>query len=321
MVTTAGCAQEPVKRSSTPTPEATPEPSTVATPKRSSRKRWVHFGDSFTRVSKVAPALGELTGYMHLDASVPGDNSLTAAIRSGSIGLKGEVLGGKIPSSGDIEVLNFAPHGYKMLEQWDYNAEILGVRGILILRSTDGKVHFERNRPGHEVDAPGASEIILDPTHEQQHLGQGFHTNSSIVFAIGRNDLDTQQEVGGLVAHIRVMIDKHPAEQVEFVVTEIPPWQNEKIGTPEREKLDAWNNRLKEEFGDRYIEPVQWVLKHLEKSLSLADKRMTRLDRPSVESGVIPVSLKEDERGHFSIDGGKAWAMGMYEEFKRLHLV
>jgi hypothetical protein len=103
---------------------------------------------------------------------------------------------------------------------------------------------------------------------------KGYPQNYSVVFSLGRNDIDIGGSVDGLVKNIRTMIDKHPADELKYVVTEIPAWHNEKIGAPEREELDAWNGRLKQEFGDAFIEPFRWLIDHREKSFALAGQTM-----------------------------------------------
>ena len=318
---TAGCAQEPLKRSSSPNSLSSSASPSEDARRRSSRKKWVHVGDSFTRLSHLVPACAAMTGFQHMDASIPADNSLTATIRTGSDPLRARVDGDKIPAEGSVEILDFDPAGFRMLEGWEYKVEIHGVRGVMILQPPTKKTLFTREREGEAVDATGRVDILMDPGHEQGIGTEGFHHNYSVVFALGRNDIDLGEPVDDLVKNIRTMIEKHPADELRYVVTEIPAWQDEKNGTPEREELDAWNGRLKQEFGDAFIEPFRWLIDHREKSFALAGQEMTDEDRAAGDEGVIPVSLTLGDWGHLSEAGGKACAAGVVEELKRLNLV
>lgn len=321
MLTTAGCEQEPLKRIAPPSPPANSASRSGGARRRSSREEWVHLGDSFTNLSRMVPACAELTGYEHMDASMIGDNSLSAAIRSGCLPLMARLDGGKIPSKGSVELRDFVPPAFRMHGSVEHLVEIKGVRGTMIRRRGSQRTWFTRSRSGEEVDASGHVDITADPGHEQSIGTKGFYRNFSVVFALGRNEMDTGGSVDDLVKNIRTMIEKHPAEQLRYVVTEIPAWQHEKIGTPKRAELDAWNGRLKWQFGDTFIEPFRWLIDHREKSFALAELRMTDDDRATGDNGVIPVSLTMDDRGHLSEAGAKACAAGMFEEFKRLHLV
>ena len=319
--TTAGCTQEPLKRTASPVPVARNGSPKGGARRRSSGGEWVHFGDSFTNLSKVVPACAELTGYEHMDASMIGDNSLTAAIRSGGEPLRGRLAGGRIPAKGWAEVLDFDPPAFRMHEEVEYLVEIGNVRGTMVRPRSSKRAWFRRPWSGEELDVSGCVDITVDPRHEQSIGTKGFHRNFSVVFSLGRNDIDTGGSVNGLVKNIRTMIEKHPAKQLRFVVTEIPAWKGEKIGTPKRAELDAWNGRLKQEFGDSFIEPFQWLIEHREQSCALAGQKMTDEDRAAGDGGVIPISLTMDDRGHLSEAGGKAYAAGVFEEFRRLRLV
>ncbi|MDN5617244.1 MAG: hypothetical protein L0G31_03485 [Kocuria sp.] len=320
-VMATGCAQEPLGRTASPSPIASSTSPSGQTRRLSSPGEWVHFGDSFTNLSRLVPACAELTGYEHMDASTIEDTSLVVAIRSGCEPLRARLDGGRIPPKGSIEVLDFEPSAFQMHEGVELRVEINGVRGAIIRPRSSKKTWFRRAWPGEELEISGSVDIAVDPHHEQSIGTLGFHRNFSVVFALGRNEIDTGGSVDGLVKNIRTMIEKHPAEELTYVVTEIPAWQAEKFGSPERAKVDAWNGRLKQEFEDAFIEPFRWLIEHREKSFAVADQRMTGKDRAAEDNGVIPASLTLDDRGHLSIPGGKAWAAGLFEEFKRLHLV
>ncbi|WP_129659973.1 SGNH/GDSL hydrolase family protein [Rothia uropygialis] len=318
---TAGCSQEPLKRIESPRPLIRSGPPTGNARHRSSREEWVHLGDSFINLSKMVPACAELTGYEHMDASMIGDTSLIAAIRTGCEPLRARVDGGRIPAKGSVELLDFDPPAYRMHEGVEHLVEICGIRGEMIRPRGSKRTWFRRPWSGEGLDVAETVDITVDPRHEQSIGTKGFHRNYSVVFALGRNDMDIGGSVDELVKNIRTMIEKHPAKQPRYVVTEIPAWQDEEIGAPKRQELDAWNERLKQEFGDAFIEPFRWLIEHREKSFAVADRRMTGKDRTAEDNGVIPASLTLDVRGHLSIPGGKAYAAGVFEEFKRLHLV
>jgi hypothetical protein len=318
---TVGCSSEPLKRNSLSSTSASSAPATGEPRRGSSRRKWVHFGDSFTRLSQVAPACAAITGFRHMDASITGDNSLTAAIRSGSEPLRARIDGPNIPAQGSVEILDLDPTGFRMLEDWEYKVEIQGVRGAIIRDKPSKKTLFTREREGEAVDVSGQVEILMDPGHAQATGTESFHLNYSVVFALGRNDIDLGGSIDDLVKNIRTMIEKHPAADLRYVVTDIPAWQEEKNGTPQREKLDAWNGRLKQEFGDSFIETFRWLIDHRKETFALAEQKMTDRDRAGEGDGVIPASLTLGDRGHLNRAGGKAWAAILVEELKRLHLV
>ncbi len=321
MLGTAGCAQDPLRRSSTPTSVASSASPAGDARRRSSHGEWVHFGDSFVNLSRMVPACAELTGYEHMDASMIGDTSLVVAIRSGCQPLKARLDGNRIPAKGSVEVIDFDPPTFKVHEGVDLPVEIDGVQGTIVQPRDSGKTWFKRDRSGNELKISEPVEITVDPRHEQSVATKGIYQNYSVVFSLGRNDIDIGGSVDDLVKNIRTMIDKHPADDLKYVVTDIPAWHNERIGAPEREELDAWNGKLKQEFGDAFIEPFRWLIDHREKSFALAGQTMDDADRAAENDGVIPDALTIDDRGHLSEAGGKACAAGFFEEFKRLHLV
>jgi hypothetical protein len=318
---TVGCSSEPLKRNSLSSTSASSAPATGEPRRGSSRRKWVHFGDSFTRLSQVAPACAAITGFRHMDASITGDNSLTAAIRSGSEPLRARIDGPNIPAQGSVEILDLDPTGFRMLEDWEYKVEIQGVRGAIIRDKPSKKTLFTREREGEAVDVSGQVEILMDPGPRAGYWHREFPPQLFCCFCAWSQRHRSRGSIDDLVKNIRTMIEKHPAADLRYVVTDIPAWQEEKNGTPQREKLDAWNGRLKQEFGDSFIETFRWLIDHRKETFALAEQKMTDRDRAGEGDGVIPASLTLGDRGHLNRAGGKAWAAILVEELKRLHLV
>lgn len=314
----AACGQEEITRI-----EPVPTPSTSSSVEEnisgSHPRKWAHYGDSFTASGFLAEELQKLTGYTHISAGVSGDTSLAGAFRAGAVPLKASVRNNTIPANDRVEIINFSIQPTPIAaNNWRYPCEISGVSGYMLREYGFAETYFYRYSPGDEdVLTEDIVDINLDPGKPTNTLTEGTRGKYSLIIGFGRNDVGTRMTVQDTVENIHKIISMNENPDSRYLIWDVAPWAYEDLESEGRRKVNEINHSLRENFGNNFVSPVQWILENPEEAFKSARVSMTDQDEKDIQKLIIPKSFRNDDMGHFNRVGAKAWAQYMFQDIKR----
>jgi len=154
---------------------------------------------------------------------------------------------------------------------------LAGMYGELI---NDGSNNFTFHRLGGSGEGwmpPSGAAWVPIEAHERR--GDAF------IYWAGRNDPNSSTTSN--INLIRDMVN-HQKDPHRFLVLEIPPWSEEKLGTAARTALDARNKAIREAFGEHFVPAAQF---YRGPALTAAGITPTAADQAAIDDGVTPPSL------------------------------
>lgn len=271
-------------------------------------KHWAHYGDSLTQGGSPE-ALASLTGYTHVNAGISGNTAYQIAARAGGTLYQVKVQGGVIPGSGgSVAITDHYPAPMPMGHTWEYPGELAGVPGYIKHDGTAFRFHSQGEAK------PGPGWLTFTPAiypKGREGTGGGY----SLIIGAGRNDLNLGIPVENTVCNIQKVIQASTATVPNFLVWEVPPWHNERLGSPAREKYEAFNRALEAAFPGHFVRPATFL--RSEDAFNAVGVTPTAQDRADMAAGLTPESFRRDRDGHFNDSGNKAWAIFMREEMRK----
>lgn len=271
-------------------------------------KHWAHYGDSLTQGGSPE-ALAELTGYTHVNAGISGNTAYQAAARAGGTLYQIKVQGEAIPASGgSVAITEHYPAPMPMGHNWRYPGELAGVPGYI---QHDGQ-GFRFHSQGEAKPGPGW--LVFTPAVYPKGR-EGTEGGYSLIIGLGRNDLNLGISVENTICNIQKIIQASTATMPNFLIWEVPPWHNERLGSPAREKYEAFNKALEAAFPGRFVRVASFL--RTEDAFNAAGITPTAQDRADMAAGLTPESFRRDRDGHLNAAGNKAWAVYMREEMRK----
>lgn len=285
-------------------------------------RKWVLFGDSLTAASTITEELAGLTGYEIINAGISGDTSIDVALRAGALEARITLADQKIQAQGPSEVVSLEPSDFVAPNAWHYPARLSGVTGYLIRKSPTDPLYFEPSQPGAGLDLGGPVKLEIDPEGETDYLRKGLEQRYSMIIGLGRNDLTLKLELDQLIDNIKALLAQAQQTQSQqaqprYLIWDLVPWTYEPYGSEGRASLDSWNQRLREEFGDRFASPVASFFADPEQTMRESGLTPSQQDFDDLGKGILPASLRKDDLGHFNAAGSRVWAHYMFQEIKK----
>ncbi|KHL70930.1 MULTISPECIES: SGNH/GDSL hydrolase family protein [Pseudomonas] len=253
--------------------------------------KWLHglpsivcWGDSLT-TSSYPHFLAKLTGRTVTNRGVGGNTSAQIAARQGGRPTYVKLTGGKIPSSGTVDVAEFTVVPMTQYGRQQLEGTLGGVRGVL-RRHSDTAYTFTRAQAGDAVDAPVALPFLMD-------IGDTDH-EIAVIWA-GRNNYDEPQQV---ISDVRAMVEFLKPLHKRFLV--MPPpnadFAHEYIGGRHYADFVAIRDGLREAFPNNFLDIWQLLVESY-------DPRDPG-DVADYRHGIVPRSLRDD-RIHLNEKGAR----------------
>jgi lysophospholipase L1-like esterase len=208
------------------------------------------WGDSLTGSTEAImpyPAMlasDYLPGVTVFNGGVNSQTSTQIAVRAGAIDTEVTILGGKIPSSGDVDVQ--FPVGYEpnnLIWQSPTSGTVEGVSGTIRMTKTSANTKryiFTRSQQGTPVFVHKAVPFVVDVS--------GKNTGVVVIWA-GRNNFNSpaqvKSDIAAMVAHLH---------HDRYLVLGILNREEEPKGTPSYATILELNKDLAQIYGSHYID-------------------------------------------------------------------
>lgn len=273
-------------------------------------KRILCWGDSLTEGTggdgvDYPKVVGELSGHEVLNYGVYAERASLIAARQG--GNPQHVVDlSEIPAdTTPVKVNVVGDNG--AWEMWCNNGDaginpcvINGVEGTLTINMEAGERQFTRLSAGEPVSVNDGDKFTTAAMRDMQD------DDILIIWSGSSDGWFDDRSITDIIGYQKSMIDF--AGCTEYIIINYTAKPN--IG----EEIDAWNEALKSEYGEHYLDIRGYLM---ENGLSDAGIEATEQDLEDIRNGQIPTSLRSDE-SHFNAKGYELIGQKVYEKLLEL---